>query len=175
MDIATTLAPVIGSGVPPANIFDWAVANGDLAGDDGLYTAVAISLFTDRLANPDDALPAANGDRRGWWGDAYLPLLAAGQVDHVGSRLWLLARAKQIPETAQLARAYVQEALAWLVDDGVAASVAVPLPTFSPAGLMEIDVTIAEQTPGGAVVNRRFTALWNMTSGTVAGLVYGGG
>ena len=61
-DIATVLAPVagaVGAGLAAPGIFDWAIAEGDLADDGGLYTAVTISLFTDRLANPDDALPAA--------------------------------------------------------------------------------------------------------------------
>jgi len=157
-----------------ANIFDWAVADGDLADDGGLYTAVAISLFTDRLANPDDPLPASGGDRRGWWGDAYLPDLANGQADNIGSRLWLLARAVQIPQTAQQAQAYCREALQWLVDDGVAALVAVPLPTFPQPGMMAIAVTIVQQAAAGPV-NHRFDAQWNMTAGLVAGIVYGYG
>lgn len=173
-DIATGFAPLdgAGAGLAAPGIFDWAVAGGDLADDGGLYTAVALSLFTDRLANPDDALPAANGDRRGWWGDVYLPLSADGTPDHIGSRLWLLARAVQIPETAQRAQAYCVEALAWLVDDGVAARVDVPLPTFPAMGLMAISVTISQQAANGAVVDRRFAATWNMTAGTFAGLVF---
>lgn len=165
MDFATTLSP--------AGVFDWAIADGDLLADGGLYTAVAISLFTDRVANPDDPLPNDSGDRRGWWGDVWLPPLADGTPDHIGSRLWLLARALQLPQTAQRAQAYCQEALAWLVDDGVAASVAVPLPTFPRYGMMEIIIIITQQSPGAAPLNQRFTAQWNMTTGTVAGLVYG--
>lgn len=165
MDFATTLSP--------AGVFDWVIAGGDLADDGGLYTAVAISLFTDRLANPDDPLPTTDGDRRGWWGDAYLPLLADGSADHIGSRLWLLARAVQLPQTAQRAQAYCQEALAWLVDDGVAVSVEVLLPTFPRYGMMEIVIVVTQQAATGAPLARRFTAQWDMTTGTVAGLVYG--
>ena len=48
----------------------------DLQGDDGLFTAVIISLFTDRRANADDPLPderiCALPDPRGWWGDYIL-------------------------------------------------------------------------------------------------------
>lgn len=176
MDWATTFAPVAGAGagIAAPYVFDWAIANGDLAADAGLYTAVTISLFTDRLANPDDALPTPGGDRRGWWGDAYLPPLANGQPDLIGSRLWLLARALQVPQTAQLAQAYCQEALAWLVDDGVASAVAVPLPTFPRPGMMAITVLITWQTAAGAQ-DLRYQAQWNMTTGIVAGIVYGVG
>ena len=41
----------------------------DLATEEGLYTAVVISLFTDARADKDDELPAGENDsRRGWWG-----------------------------------------------------------------------------------------------------------
>lgn len=168
VDFATTLSPGL--------TFDWAIAAGDLATDDGLFTAVALSLWTDRLANADDAIPDGSGDRRGWWGDAYLPPLANGTPDHVGSRLWLLARALQIQETAQRAQAYVQEALQWMVDDGVAAQVTVPLPTFPRQGAMSIVAEIAQQTAAGTTVARRYTALWDVTRGSVsmAGVLVGG-
>lgn len=166
MDLATILTP--------DGFFDWAIEAGDLADDDGLYTAVAISLFTDRVANPDDQLPASDGDYRGWWGDAYLPLTDAGTPDHIGSRLWLLARAVQLPQTAQQAQAYCQEALAWLVEDGVAAEVSVPLPVFPTLGMMQIAIAVIQQQ-GAVPVNRRYQALWDMNNGQVVGLVYDAG
>ena len=89
---------------------DWRVAGGALQGGDDLTTATLISLFTDRQAQPDDILP--NGDRRGWWGDPAM-----------GSRLWLLARVKHRDEAARLAEEYAEEALAWMVSDGVVAAV----------------------------------------------------
>src|SRR5579859_1817812 len=146
MDFATVLAPDL--------TFDWAIVNGDLAIDDGLDTAVAISLWSDRLANADDEIPDGSADRRGWWGDAYLPVLSTGQPDRIGSRLWLLARALQTLETQQHAQAYVREALQWMVDDGVVASVTVPLPTFPRPGAMIIVAVLAQQTAAGAVVHR---------------------
>lgn len=168
MDFATILSPGL--------TFDWAIAAGDLAVDDGLDTAVAISLWTDRLANADDVIPDGTGDRRGWGGDAYLPLLASGAPDHIGSRLWLLSRALEILETAQRAQAYCREALQWLLDDGVAASVTVPLPTFPRMGAMQIINDIAQQTAAGATITRRYTSLWDMTRGSVSmsGIVIGG-
>jgi phage gp46-like protein len=165
MDFSTVLSPNL--------TFDWRIADGDLASDGGLDTAVAISLWTDRLANADDVIPDGSGDRRGWWGDAYLPLLASGAPDHMGSRLWLLGRALQILQTAQAAQAYCQEALQWLIDDGVAASVTTPLPTFPRLGAMRIINIISQRTAAGATIVSRYTSLWDMTRNAVsmAGIV----
>lgn len=82
-----------------------------MTGND-LQTAIIISLFTDRMAQPGDVIPDGTNDPRGWWGDSDVP---------IGSRMWLLKRAKQIPQTLQLAYDYLAEALQWLIDDGVVA------------------------------------------------------
>lgn len=168
MDFATVLSPSL--------TFDWAIIAGDLATDDGLDTAIALSLWTDRLANADDEIPDGSGDRRGWWGDAYLPPLLDGTADRIGSRLWLLARALQTLDTAQRAQTYCQEALQWLVDDGVAVSVTTPLPSFPRLYAMQIVNTIVQQTAPGVTVSRRYTSIWDMTRGTVSfsGIVVGG-
>ena len=167
MDIATVLSPNL--------VFDWVVEGNDIATDEGLDTAVAISLFTDRVANADDELPDNSGDRRGWWGDAYLPPLADGSPDRIGSRLWLLSRALQIPETARQAQAYCAEALQWLVDDGIASAVTVPLPTFPRLGMIGIVVVIGQTAAAGTPVDRRFSFLWDMTRSTVSTAGFAGG
>jgi len=100
---------------------DLSLRSADLALDDGLETAVLISLFTDRRAAPDDAVPEAGADLRGWWGDV-APSVAG---DLIGSRLWQLSREKQTATVVARAREYAEEALAWLVIDGVAESVVV--------------------------------------------------
>ncbi|MET3135269.1 phage gp46-like protein [Oxalobacteraceae bacterium GrIS 1.11] len=93
---------------------DWNLDGADLQSGNDLETAILISLFTDREANPDDVIPDGTGDPRGWVGDL-------GQPYKIGSRIWLLARAKQSPETLRLASDYIGEALQWLIDDGVVA------------------------------------------------------
>lgn len=97
---------------------DLQLADGDLMRDDSLLTAVVISLFTDRQAEPGDELPAGGSDRKGWWGDATLPALKTGGNDKIGSRLWLLRREKQMPSVLARYKEYAEEALAWLVDEG---------------------------------------------------------
>jgi phage gp46-like protein len=92
---------------------DFGLGVGDLLTDGGLTTAVYISLFTDRRARDDDKLDDIN-DKHGWWGDQ---TSSAGEI---GSRLWLLNRAKTTTQNLNLARIYIQEALQWMLDDKVA-------------------------------------------------------
>lgn len=114
---------------------DWQVAGPSLANDDGLQTAVLISLFTHRRAEPDDVLPNSALGRRGWWGDAF-PVV---EGDLIGSRLWLLWREKRLDSALRRAEEYAREALRWLVEDGVARSVNVTAEALQP-------------TPGQAVL-----------------------
>lgn len=103
---------------PAGKRFDLALEGGDLATDEGLQTAVILSLFTDRRALDEDRLPDGSSDRRGYWADAYR------DRPH-GSRLWLLHREKEQDEVLRRAQEYAEEALAWLVEDGVAEAVEV--------------------------------------------------
>ena len=127
-----------------------------LAQDDGLYTAVILSLWTDARALDDDRLPPGQTDRRGWWGDSY-PVV---ERDRFGSRLWLLRASKQIQESLNLARSYAEEALAWLVEDGVARKVEVEtwIVRFEVMGLL---ARICR--PDGTDVPIRFEILWSKT------------
>lgn len=126
-DITTVWSPADGVG-------DWEVAGGALLEGDDLATAALISLFTDRQANADD--PVIDGDRRGWWGDPTM-----------GSRLWLLARAKVTDETLRLAEEYAEEALAWMVGDGVVAGVSATAAWIAPRQLgLTIDLTRTDGT-----------------------------
>ncbi|WP_217481392.1 phage GP46 family protein [Burkholderia aenigmatica] len=90
------------------------MAGADLANGNDLASAVEISVFSDREAKADDVIPDGSADRRGWWADDEVP---------IGSRMWLLKRAKQTTQTAQRAYDYLAEALQWLIDDAVAGRV----------------------------------------------------
>ncbi len=148
MDIATTWTNGAGA---------WLLQGPALAVDDGLYTAVAISLFTDRLADAGDALPASQGNRRGWWGDVLAP--EAG--DLIGSRLWLLAREKEQPNVLRRAKEYAAEALQWLLDDGVARAVDVQAQWLKGQGSASaLCLTVTVTRNAEAVVRYRFDDFW---------------
>ncbi|MGI8839772.1 MAG: phage GP46 family protein [Caulobacteraceae bacterium] len=132
-----------------ADIF---MAGADLAGDDGMRTAVVISLFTDARAGDDDVLPQPGGDRRGWWGDTYAEIPG----DVTGSKLWLLDREKQLPSVLSRAQEYAGAALAWLVDDGVASAVKV-VASFPVRGWLGLSVTV--ERPSGQA-RQQFDFTW---------------
>lgn len=96
---------------------DWVLLDGaELARAPAIETAVLVSLFTDRRALPDDRLEPGEEDRRGWWATAL-------DGKPIGSRLWLLRRAKATAETLKRAKDMMREALQWMIEDGVAARV----------------------------------------------------
>jgi phage gp46-like protein len=84
--------------------------------EDTLATAVILSLFTDRRAGRDDKLPLHQADRRGWVGDEFM----GADTDPWGSALWLCWVGKATSEVLEAARFAAQEALQWLVRDGIA-------------------------------------------------------
>jgi len=93
-----------------------------------LATAVTVALCTDALANADDVLPDLDSDdRRGWWGDFEAADVWGGWP--IGSRLWLLSRAKITDQSAQegatVARAeqYARDALQPFITKGIASRV----------------------------------------------------
>lgn len=125
-------------------IIDMVLVPGDISGDEGLETAVIISLFSDARATQDmiDAIDK-DGDLRGFWGDVTRP------DDSTGSLLWTLKRSKQLTSTLAKAQGYCQSALKWLIDDKVADRVDVRSRYLAPAsGVMVIEVDIYR--PGSA-------------------------
>jgi len=125
----------------------------DVSKDDGLFTATVISLFTDRRAHDDDVLPDGGTDKRGYFGDAFPEV----EGDLIGSRLWLLKREKQTQSVLNRAREYCDEALLWMIEDGVAKSVKVEtsIPRTSILGIY-VEIT----RPDDAVVKFRFEKFW---------------
>lgn len=118
--------------------------------DDGLETAIMVSLFSDRRASDSDTLPWRSGDRRGWWGDTF-------RERELGSHLWWLSREPQRSDVLVSAVEYAREALAWLVDDGVADSVEVDA-EYVRRGVIGlwVDVTRPDQPP----VRYQFNTFW---------------
>lgn len=136
---------------------DWLLASPQLDTDDGLETAVIISLFTDGLADPDDVLPDNSGHRRGWWGDSFAEI----ESDRIGSKLWLLSREKQLTVVLQRVRAYARDALHWLIEDGIARAVEVEA-EFPRIGVIAIGVTIQRAVEGP--LRFRFETFWDVSN-----------
>ena len=137
---------------------DWQVQAGALASGDDLTTAVLISLFTDRRAAPSDVIPDGTTNRRGWWAD----IDTSGNLDEWGSRLWLLDRSKSpTQQVLNDAITYCNEALAWMVTDGVAASVNVTA-QWNAVNFLAIQVIINKID--GTTVSLQFQQLWQEVS-----------
>lgn len=136
---------------PPDNPprFDLVLNGGDLVIDAGLETAVVLSLFTDRRAQTDDEIPDGTDDRRGWWADTFSDV----EGDRIGSRLWLLAREKDTASTLERAREFAEEALDWMIEDGVAKNLTVVSERVRP-GVLGLAVSI-ERAAGG-----RWDTVW---------------
>lgn len=158
---------------PVSDLFDLVFATATLAVGDDLATPVLVSLFTDARARADDELPVAGDmDRRGWWGDAFPATAAANALgqDRIGSRLWLLSRALQIPETLVRARQYAEEALAWMVDDGIASSVTAEA-SFPRDGWLQLEIAIDRPDGSGAAFAWALNWDAQILRSTVAGRV----
>jgi phage gp46-like protein len=106
---------------------DLALEDGLLVSDDSLHTAVLHSLFTYARAE----------NQYGWWGE----LLSPAANDRYGSKLWLLRREKQTEDTRLRAKEYAEEALAWLVTDGIASTVVVDA-SYPARGVLLLEISI---------------------------------
>lgn len=132
------------------NYADWVQTGSVLETGNDLQSAVVISLFTDRIAAVGDVIPDGTNDPRGWWAD--------GDV-LIGSRLWLLKRSKQIPETLQLAYDYIAEALQWLLDDQVVAQFDISV-QWVRASMLGAQITAYKQD-GTTLLTGLYTWAWN--------------
>ncbi len=145
MDIALILE----TGTPGADI---GITSPGLTIDKDLQTAVIISLFANRLAEPDDDIDG--DDRQGWWGDTY----ATVNGSRIGSRLWELRRSKQLQSVANLAKQYCLEALQWLIDDQVASSVEVEAEIIA---MYTLGIGVKIYKPNATSVNFKFQYVWS--------------
>jgi len=136
-----------------AGTIGMALRGDDVASDEGLRTAVLLSLFTDRRAEDDDVLPSGDQDRRGWWADQFADI----EGDLVGSRLWLLDRSKRLADVIPLAEEIVREALQWAIDDRVTSRVDVQVETFADRLLFQGTL----HRPQGDPVAFRFAHVWD--------------
>ena len=101
--------------------YDCKVINGELALGNDLESAVIVSLFTWARAKPEE-VPEGT-PKYGWFGDK----IDSENTDSTGSKLYLLKREKITEDTVSRAKEYIQDALAWLIDDGIASEISVEL------------------------------------------------
>lgn len=151
---------------------DWLLQpNGTLDNSDELRTAVVIALLTYRRADPDDVLPSFGDDRKGWWADHDAAEIWDGWP--IGSRLWLLRRAKIAdvitPKAAPgsvatpgLCEEYIAEALQPFVDRRIISSFVVQL---ARTGVDEISGVIYLFRGPTPAVELRFEDLWREIRG----------
>jgi len=104
----------------------------DFSVEDGLRSAVYISLFTDIRAELEEIDEGANP--RGNWTDHF-------EETPLGSKLWLLYRRKQTEESRLLAEQYASDSLQWLIRKGVAKSIDVDV-SFPKTGLVYFDIKL---------------------------------
>ena len=136
------------------NAGDWSLNGPQLLSGNDLETAVLISLFTDRVAQQGDIIPDNTNNPRGWWADNKTD----GTTAPIGSRLWLLSRS--ISPTQQVlnqAISYAQQALQWLITDGVAAQVNVTAAWNKP-NFLAMQVTIIRNN--GKQVSLNYSWAW---------------
>ncbi len=100
---------------------DFLIVDGELVADEGLQTAVVVSLFSDARADADDLLPEESlivddpayvREVRGFWADT--------AEERWGSKLYLLSRTKATAATASRAARFAEESLGWLLSTGIA-------------------------------------------------------
>jgi phage gp46-like protein len=133
---------------------DFELGLGDLTRDDGLETAVLISLFSDRRAEDDDEIDDIN-DRRGWWGDNV-------SLTPVGSKLWQLDRSKTTQKTVVLTKQYIEDCLEWMIDDDVAEKIEVNVERQGNPGQDRLSVEIKIYQVDKNIKALRFDDLWKM-------------
>lgn len=120
----------------------------DLRSENGLRTAVMLSLFADRRAGSDDNVDDDN--KRGWWADIF-------SDRPIGSRLWLLDREKDLPEVVNKAHDYALEALEWLVEDGIAKTVEVDVTSES---VEHLEIHVRVKRPNNDLLKMKFQRRW---------------
>ncbi len=133
---------------------DFNFLNGDLEREEGLETSVLISLYTDARASEDDNVDDPN-DLRGWAGD-----LLPSNDDSIGSKLWLLDRSKATQENANKAKQYVQQALNWMIEDGVASKIDVVTSIVGYEETKKLVLNITIYKNNDKILGIKFNDIW---------------
>ncbi len=145
VDAVLNQAPVDGE-----ILYDFLMEAGDIKSADQLDTAILVSLFTDKRAEPYEiVLPQL---RRGSVADLETP------EDVGGSKLWLLEQARLTSATVAKATTFARTALQWLVRDLIATTVTAE----SRVGIDDLTLAITVRKPNSRT-ETAFVALWDGT------------
>lgn len=145
--------------IPNTFDLDLSLEDGKIILDDGLFTPVLLSLFSDARARTEDILPVETDSifaRRGWWGEQFLGL----ESGFFGSRLWLNAREKITVAALERIQENALDSLQWLTVDGIARSVTVAVEREPVEDGEDISILVTITRPDGTVVDFRFSGLW---------------
>lgn len=134
---------------------DLQIENRDLATDDGLQSAVLISLFTDRRR--PETRESDSRDPRGYWAGRLDP----DDPEQWGSHLWLLEGEPINNTLLQRAEQYCAAALEWMKTDGVAREISVSVTQVAIEDI-RIDISIFRPQTDEP---HRYSYLWNTQMG----------
>lgn len=130
---------------------DWVITNGDLDADADLETAVLFSLFTDAPAPSGTLTPDGSNDLRGCWIDGM-------ENFQMGSILWTIEGAKKQGNSLLThARTICEQALQWLVDDGIVGSITVQTSWLNATSL---NIVIQLTKPDGDGLSFQYAWAW---------------
>jgi len=124
----------------------------DFASAEGFESAIPVSFFTDARA-PSVQVPEAK-DRRGWVGN----ILFADIERELGGLLWILDQSRITGDTLNLAKAFAEGSLSWLVEDGLARDITA---TVIQDGNRSIKIFTNITTIDDTVL--RYVTLWRKT------------
>lgn len=154
------LVPVI---TPIVMNFTWLqTPTGLLDETQELASAVTLALNSDATADVGDVLPdPRSSDRRGWWGDLDAQTIWGGWP--LGSKLWLLTRAKIIgagsregPTTVRV-KNYITIALQPFIDNRICSQITVDV---SLNNIQQITAAITIYRGPKAAIQLRYDPLW---------------
>ena len=143
---------------------DWLMSPVTIIGEAAdLQSAVIVALGTDALASKTEQLPDLDAtDRRGWWGDMDAEEIWGAWP--VGSKLWLLSRAKitgpLASEGGTVARAnsYARDAMRPFITNRIASKVDVDA---SRTATGRIDVSVVLNRGPDLNIELRYADLWD--------------
>ncbi len=128
--------------------------DGDFKKTAGMDSAIFISIFSDRRANPDEVADPMK--RRGWCGTEN----TEDQQGNVGSGLWLREQSRLSKNDAEFRKMEAYQCLHWLIADSLAKKTEVTITQIPEDRSEKLNINIT--AANGGVTNTGFQ-LWDGT------------